>query len=144
MSKTKTAKVSAHRPDAFWGRTQTKTVLAPPMTVPANVNVPNTPKNSSPWGDIPPDVLLEIASYICDDRYALLHLTCVCPHWRTVLVECPLNWTQISTKYPRKLFKLWLQRSQNVPIDAEICDLLPELYGGLMLHPWHWLMHKAL
>lgn len=115
---------------------QAKTVLVSPMPVPANVDAPNVPKNLMYWGDIPSDVLLEIASYLREDRDALLALTRVCAYWRGVLVECPLNWTQISTKFPRKIFKLWLQRSKNVPVDAEISDLTPDLYGEFMLHQW--------
>jgi hypothetical protein len=83
----------------------------------------------SPWAEVPSDVLLEVASYLRDDRYALLRLTHVCHYWRQVLIDRPLNWTQISTKYPPKLFKLLFQRSKGVPIDAEISRLPPELYG---------------
>lgn len=106
-------------------------VLVPPKSVPTKSNVQTSPS----WGDIPSDVLLEVASYLRNDRYALLSLTRICTYWREVLVECPLNWTQLSTKYPRKAFKLWLRRSKNVPIDAEIWDLPPELYGRFVLHP---------
>lgn len=105
----------------------------PPKPVPAIVHVPVILKNSSSWGDIASDVLLEIATYLRDDRYALLPLTQVCAYWREVLVECPLNWTQISTKYPRGIFQLWLRRSKSAPIDAEIHDLHPKLYGGFVL-----------
>ncbi|KAF9648195.1 hypothetical protein BDM02DRAFT_3115857 [Thelephora ganbajun] len=105
----------------------TGTALGPPMSAPAHVSVLYTPDSSLSWDSIPSDMLLEVASYMRDDRYALLSLTRVCSYWRQVLVECPLNWTQISTKYPTKLLKLWLQRSKSVPIDAEICHLPPEL-----------------
>ena len=105
------------------------------MPVQANVVVPTPSKNLSSWGDIPSDMLLEIASYLRDDRHALLSLTDVCTYWCQVLVECPLNWTQISTEYPRDLFKLWLQRSKNVPIDAEISSLPIGLYAVFILHP---------
>ena len=104
----------------------------PPISAPTNVNipdVPNIPDNSFPWNELPSDMLLEITSYLCDDRYTLLSLTRVCSYWRRVLIECPLNWTHISTKYPPKLFKLWLQRSRDVPLDAEICHLPLQLYG---------------
>jgi hypothetical protein len=131
MHRTKTAKVSTHRLDTRREqdpeRAQTETSLVPPMLVPANVVAPRTLNNSSSWGGIPSDVLLDIASYLRDDRYALFVLTRVCAYWREVLIECPLNWTQVSTEYPRKIFKLWLQRSKNVPIDVEICTLPPQL-----------------
>lgn len=104
------------------------------MSVPADVDVPVVQLKTASWGDIPPDMLLEIASYLRDDRYALLSLTHICTHWRGVLVECPLNWTQVSTQYPRKIFELWLQRSQNVPIDAEISRLPLELCVEFTLH----------
>ena len=97
------------------------------MPAPTNVDTPNIPNNSPSWNEFPSDVLLEVTSYLRDDRYALLRLTRVCSYWRRVLVECPLNWNQISTKYPPKMFKLWLQRSRDVPIDVEICHLPPGL-----------------
>lgn len=93
------------------------------------MDIPIVVAKSSPWEDIPSDILLEVVLYLRDDRYAMLSLTGVCTYWRQVLVECPLNWTQVSTKCPPRLFKLWLQRSKNVPVDAEICNLPPELYG---------------
>lgn len=94
----------------------------------SNRAVKNTTNDSFPWNEFPADTLLEVAAYLRDDRCALLNLTRVCGHWRRVLVECPLNWTQISTKYPPKLFKMWLQRSGDVPIDAEICDIPLGMY----------------
>jgi len=100
------------------------------MSPPTGVDVPNIPDYSLSWDLLPSDILLEVAPYLRDDRLAILGLTHVCKHWRQVLIECPLNWTQISTKYPPKLLKLWLQRSEGLPVDANICHLTPELYGG--------------
>ena len=110
--------------------TQTRTSGRPhayPLTV---ADTPDVPDDTFSWDSFPSDVLLEVVSYVRDDRYALLGLTHVCNYWRQVLIECPLNWTHISTKYPPKLFRLWLQRSKGVPVDATICHLSPELYGG--------------
>ena len=105
------------------------------MSAPADVGIPHAPDNSSSWNEFPSDTLLEVVSYLRDDRYALLRLTRVCSYWRRVIIECPLNWTQISTKYPPKLVKLWLQRSRNVPVDAEIFHVPPGLYGQFPC-PW--------
>jgi len=111
-------------------RSQTKAPLKPPTPAAlATIGTPKIVKNASPWNDIPSDVLLEIVSYLRDNRYAVLSLILVCTYWRQVLVECPLNWTQISSLYPPRVFKSWIQRSKNVPIDADICSLPPGLYG---------------
>lgn len=110
----------------FWA----KAPLKPPTpAAQVTINAPKIVKNTSPWGDIPSDVLLEIVSYLRDNRYAVLNLILVCTYWRQVLVECPLNWTQISSLYPLRAFKSWIQRSKNVPIDAEICSFPPGMYG---------------
>ncbi|KAF9781856.1 hypothetical protein BJ322DRAFT_1213148 [Thelephora terrestris] len=85
--------------------------------------VPKVVKKLLSWGNMPSDLLLEVAVYLRDDRYAMLSITGVCTYWRRVFIECPLNWTQVSTKCPLRLFKVWLQRSKNVPVDAEICNL---------------------
>jgi hypothetical protein len=116
-------------------QTRTSLQVGPLMSLPTDVNAPDIPDSSFSWDTIPADVLLEITSYLRDDRYVLRNLTRVCNYWRQVLVDCPLNWTQISTKYPPKLFRLWLQRSKSAPVDAEICHLSPELYGGF-ISPW--------
>ena len=111
-------------------RFQTKALLKPPTpAAPVTIDAPKIVKNASPWNDIPSDVLLEIVSYLRDNRYAVLSLILVCTYWRQVLVECPLNWTQISSLYPTRVFKSWIQRSKNVPIDVEICSFPPGLYG---------------
>jgi len=102
------------------------------MSAPTNIGIPNIPENSSSWNEFPSDTLLEVVSYLRDDRHTLLGLTRVCSYWRRVLIECPLNWTQISTRYPLKLVKLWLERSRNVPVDAEICHLPPGLCGQFL------------
>lgn len=106
-----------------------RALVRPPTSKSAKVATRNVTDNSFSWDEFPADTLLEVASYLRDDRYALFNLTRVCDYWRRVLIECPLNWTQISTKYPPRLFKMWLQRSGDVPIDAEICDVPPGMYG---------------
>ena len=125
------ANTSRRNPDV----TQARFLPRPPMSAPTDVGIPTVPDSSSSWNELPSDLLLEVASYVRDDQCTLFCLTHVCDYWRRVLIECPLNWTQISTKYPLKLFKLWLQRSGNVPIDAEISHLPPQLYGNFLC-PW--------
>jgi hypothetical protein len=108
---------------------QARALVELPASNPTNRATQNTTNHSFSWDEFPADTLLEVASYLRDDRYALLNLTRVCGYWRRVLTECPLNWTRISTRYPPKLFKMWLQRSGDVPIDAEICDIPLGMYG---------------
>lgn len=115
------------------GTVQARTAPRKPVSIPTNVIVPTLPKRPSSWNDFPSDMLLEVASYLLDDRLALLNLTHLCSYWRRVVIECPLNWTYVSSKYPLKLFSLWLQRSKDVPINADICSLPPGLYGGSMI-----------
>lgn len=103
--------------------------------VPDIPSIPDIPDNAFSRNLLPSDVLLEVASYLRDDRHTLLILTHICNYWRRVLIECPLNWTYVSTKYPPRLFRLWLQRSKGVPVDAEICRYFPILYVRFVC-PW--------
>ena len=104
------------------------------MPVPTKkIDTPNVLNDSFSWDGLPSDVLLEVASYLRDDRHALLSLSLICSYWRRVLVECPLNWTKLSTKQHPKMFKLWLQRSRGVPVDAEIFHFPNELYGPFII-----------
>jgi len=138
VPRVKLPKVRALQPTPEGGiliSAQTRFFPRQPMSAPTNVEIPHVPDNSSSWNEFPSDTLLEVVSYLRDDRYTLLGLTRVCSYWRRVVIECPLNWTQISTTYPQKLVKLWLQRSRNVPVDAEIFHVPPGLYGQFPC-PW--------
>ena len=66
--------------------------LTPATHVCTNQHWYNTPKNPFSWNELPSNILLAVAYYLCDDWYTLLCLMCVCNYWHQVLIKCPLNW----------------------------------------------------
>ena len=90
------------------------------------VRVEELRNSLQPIQQLPPDVIVEIATYLnpraCGgDCQMILAMTQVCRYWRETLISNPESWCFISSEY-MDLVPLFFERSGSYPLEVDLTD----------------------